>query len=125
MFINCLHIIPLQTVSRAIQTTPRHLPDTLQTPQNIEYFDQSGKWEKRKQLIKMSLCWMFITPPEIIQMHSDNPRHPPGTFLTPYRDPRIWHFMANPRQFREKEHQLDIKAENLLTQLLSDLNPNV
>ena len=95
MFINCLHIIPLQTVSRAIQTTPRHLPDTLQTLQNIAYFDQSGKYEKRKQLIKMSL--------ESIQMHSDNPRHPPDTFLTPYRDPRIWHFMANPRPLREKE----------------------
>ena len=32
MVINCLHIISPQAVSRVTQTTPRHLPDTFQTP---------------------------------------------------------------------------------------------
>ena len=33
MFIICLHILSPQAVPKVTQTTPRHLPDTLQTPQ--------------------------------------------------------------------------------------------
>ena len=36
-----------QTVPRVTQTTPRHLPDSLQTSQNMAYFDQSeATWRK-------------------------------------------------------------------------------
>ena len=31
-------------------------------------------------------------------------RHPPDTFQTPYRHPKIWHVLTNPRQLGEKEN---------------------
>ena len=59
MFINCLHIIPSQTVSRVTQTTPRHIPDTFQTPHRHlkcgTFWPSRGNWEKMWQFIKMSL----------------------------------------------------------------------
>ena len=48
-----------------------------------------GNWEKRKQPLKMCLngCLSiaYHTPPDSIQSHSENPRHPPDTFQTPPR----------------------------------------
>ena len=71
------------------QDNPRFLPDTLQTPQNIEYLVQSeATGRKRNKLIEISLTgWLSIAftsfPPDSIQSHSDNPRHLPDTFQTP------------------------------------------
>ena len=87
----------------------RNLPHTFQKPQNIAHFDQSEATEKkRNKLMKMSLLGcLFVSctsyPPESIQSHSDNPRHPPDTFQTPSRHPKIYHISTNPRQLGEKE----------------------
>ena len=66
--------------------------------------------------MKMSLLGcLFVSctsyPPESIQSHSDNPRHPPDTFQTPSRHPKIYHISTNPRQLGEKE-QADRNESN-------------
>ena len=94
VFINCLHIISPQTVSRVTQTTPdtsqtpsRHPTDTLQYG---TFWPIQGNWEKRNQLIYISLigclsiaCTSY--PPRQYPKLSKTPRHLSDTFQTTFR----------------------------------------
>ena len=78
------HIPPgiIQSHSDIPQTPPRHLPDTLQTPQNIAHFDQSkatrGKKEQTNKKCLIGCLSIACTPypPDNIQIHSDNHQAP-------------------------------------------------
>ena len=103
MFINCLHIISPQAVSRVTQTTPRHLPDTFQTPYRHHkygtYFTNPRQLgDKKPANVDQSIGCLSIActsyPPDSIQSHSDNPQ-------TPLR-----HFPDNLQTFRERRNQL-------------------
>ena len=87
----------IQSHSDIPQTPPRHLPDTLQTPQNIAHFDQSkatrGKKEQTNKKCLIGCLSIACTPypPDNIQIHSDNHQAPLRHFpdnLQTYRG--IW-----------------------------------
>ena len=89
MFINCLHIIPSQTVSRVTQTTPRHIPDTFQTPYRHlkcgTFWPSRGNWEKMWQFIKMSLtgCLSIARTSFPPRQYPQSLRQPTDTPQTP------------------------------------------
>ena len=90
------------------QAPLRHIPDNLQT--------FWGNWERRNQLIKITLIRFLLsinftsyphhTTPHNVQSHSVNPRHLPEILQTPYRHPKIGHPMSNPGSLREGTSQL-------------------
>ena len=84
----------IQSHSDNPQTPLRHFPDNLQTFR--------GTWERRNQLIKITLIGFvsinirLYPHPDNIHTHSDNPRQLTEIFKTPYRHPKIGNSMANP-----------------------------
>ena len=97
MVINCLHIISTHAVSRVTQTSPRHLPNTFQTPcRHLKYgalLSIQGNYETRTQLIQISLLGVYQllachTPQRVSRVTQTTPRHLSDTFQTPYRHPK-------------------------------------
>ena len=81
------HISPgsIQSHSDNPQTPPRHIPDTLQTPQIRHVFYQSKATRRQETTnIEFSIGCLSIActsyPPDSIQSHSDNPQTPPRHF---------------------------------------------
>ena len=81
------HISPgsIQSYSDNPQTPPRHIPDTLQTPQIRHVFNQSKATGRQETTnIEFSIGCLSIActsyPPDSIQSHSDNPQTPPRNF---------------------------------------------
>ena len=89
------------------QTPPRHLPDTLQTPQNMAHFDQSeATGRKGRSYFKMSLIWCYQwlvhhTLPDSIQSHSDNPQTHPRHLSDTLQTPQMRHILTKPRKLGE------------------------
>ena len=112
MVINCLHIISPQAVSRVTQTTPRHLPDTFQTPyrhpNNGMFFTnprQLGdkKPANRDQSIGCSSIACTSCPTDSIQSHSDNPQTPPRHIPDTLQTPKIQHIFYQSKATRRQE----------------------
>ena len=99
MFINCLHIIP----PNHNPESPRQPPDTSQTPSrhptdtpNLgKFWLSQGHWEKRKQLLRMSLmgclksaCTSYPSPDSIQSQTPDTSHNPQSQvwYIWPNRD---------------------------------------
>ena len=94
MFVNCIQLISPQALSRVTQTSPRHLPNTFQTPcRHLKYgafLPIQGNQETRTQLIQISLLGVYQllachTPQRVSRVTQTTPRHLSDTFQTPYR----------------------------------------
>ena len=94
MVINCLHIISSQAVSRVTQTTPRHLPDTFQTPYRDHkygtYFTNPRQLGDKKPLIQNFPLGVYQllahhTPQTVSRVTQTTPRHLSDNFQTTFR----------------------------------------
>ena len=109
MFIDWVDIISPQIVSRVTQPTPRHLPDTFQTPYRHPKIwhilinpRQLGKrtqlFQNESNLMLSMACTSY--PP---RQYPESLRQPPDTSQTLSRHPKIVHILTNPRQLGEEE----------------------
>ena len=77
------------SVQDTLQTPPRHLPDTLQTPQNIPHFDQWWQLGETEKANEDESDWMFInclqiiSPQAVSRVTQTTPRHIPDTCMKP------------------------------------------
>ena len=85
------HISPgsIQSHSNNPKTPPRHLPDTLQTPQIQHIFYQSNSTRSQETSSSRLVHWVFINCLHIIppRQYPESLRQPPDTSQTPSRHP--------------------------------------
>ena len=94
----------IQSHSDNPQTHPRHLSDTLQTPQMRHILTKPRKLGENVAVYKNESNWMFINCSHIIPSQTvstvTQTAHSPQT---PHRHPKIGHILTKPRQLGEKE----------------------
>ena len=83
-----------------------------------------GKLHSVDHLYRTYCNWFGIYRPQTQSWVCKTPtRHLPDTFQTPYRHPKIWHVLTNPRQLGEKEDGIIDESNWMVINCLHIISP--